>query len=174
MDTGLVVLLIIPCFFFACVIGYYIWRYFNNKKWERIELLNERVDITRDNAYIDQNGYLRWRSNERLCHRDIAWNAGVRGNDKFGNSDIHHVDRNKFNCNPGNLECLTRAEHQEEHGQVIYESGRKYIRLCRVGKIYRETGKAIMVARRWIPKSQTIYRDGYVYITEWIARQKGF
>ena len=163
-------------FFIACCIaGIVVGNHYSDKrKWERIETLNVRTGITKQNAYIDPHGYLRWRDTNRLCHRDIAWKNGLRGNDKFGNCDIHHVDGNKWNNDPLNLEVLVRAEHEIKHGNVIFENGRKYIKLARTRKIYKETRKAIMVARKWIPKSQVIYRNGYVYITEWIWKQKGF
>lgn len=150
---------------------YYLW---NRHRWETIQTLNAQVGITKETAYIDGRGYLRWKKNNRLCHRDIAWEHGLRGHDKFGNCDIHHKDENKFNNNPSNLEILTREEHQKEHKQVITVNGRKYYKLARVSKIYRKTSKAYLIARKWVPRSQTIIQDGYVYITEWIKRKKGF
>lgn len=155
-------------------IVFLVRRYFYNKKWNMIESLNEKVGINRENSRIDERGYLRWKTNDKLCHREIAWNVGIRGSDNFGASDIHHKDKNKFNCNPDNLECLTRTEHRETHGLIVHENGIKYIRLCRINKVYRETKKAFLIAHRWVPKSQTLIRDGYIYVTEWLTRQKGF
>ena len=48
------------------VIGYLVW---NHLRWKNIERVNESYNITRYNAYIDSNGYLRWKDSNRLCHR---------------------------------------------------------------------------------------------------------
>lgn len=106
------VLIIAAVFLFICIIVK-VWLYY--EKWNEIESLNKSVGITRENAYIDEKGYLRWNSNDRLCHRDIAWNAGLRGKLPFGQCDVHHVDLNKLNCDPSNLKVLTRTEHQRKH-----------------------------------------------------------
>lgn len=172
ISPELAIYLLVSFLFIAIGIVYWAWRYLYGKKWTSIEMLNARCNINRNNAYIDKKGYLRWKVGDRLCHREIAWNAGIRGKGNFGNSDIHHKDRNKLNCNPENLECLTRDEHQEEHGNIIYVDGKRYVKLCHTSKVYRETDKAIMVARRWIPKSQMIVREGHVYIADWIYKER--
>jgi hypothetical protein len=149
--------------------------YLYKRRWERIESLNQKVNINRDNAYIDDKGYLRWKIDDALCHRDIVFDAEVAdGNriENFASKDVHHKDGNKLNDNPENLEILNREKHQEEHGQIIYDSGKKYIKLARVSKIYRETNKAILVARQWIPKSQIIVKDGVIYLPEWLYNEK--
>ena len=50
---------------------------------------------------------------------------------------------------------------------------REFIRFCRVSRIIRQTEKAYLVAIHWFPKSQSMVRDNYLYVTEWILRKKG-
>ncbi|MHA1996607.1 MAG: HNH endonuclease [Promethearchaeota archaeon] len=157
------------------LIAYKIERWLYNKKWTYIETLNIRSGITRENAYIDRRGYLRWVKNDKLCHRDIAFKhrheyraAGVR----FGECDVHHRDENKFNNNPENLDVLTREQHQLEHGSVVYRNGVKYIKFARTSKIYRTTAKAILVAHKWIPVSQILISGGWIYLTQWMYDKK--
>jgi hypothetical protein len=170
------------------VIGSIVSRYLYNKKWNQIESLNAKIGITRYNVHLDKNGYFRWNENDRLCHRDVAFKELYTGNDKkididtgtitgkytlpFSSYDVHHVDKNKFNCNAGNLEILTREEHQVEHGTLIEIDGKKYVKLARTSKIYRETEKAILVAYQWVPKSQIVVRDGYIFIPVWLYYKK--
>lgn len=143
----LLFVVIIPC----VVIGYLVW---NHLRWKNIERLNESYNITRYNAYIDSNGYLRWKDSNRLCHRDIAWDANLRGPGKFGELDIHHKDGNKFNNSPANLEVLTREAHQREHDQILTIDGQTY--------------------HTWIPKSQVVIHEGFLYILALLYEKKGF
>ena len=45
-----------------------------NASGDTIESLNYGFEISRENCFVDNNGYLRWKTSERLCHRDIAYN----------------------------------------------------------------------------------------------------
>lgn len=69
--------------------------------------------------YLDKKGYKRYKDNDRLVHREIAWN-NIYDFDKhplrFREYDIHHKDRNKLNNKIKNLELLTRKQHKEIHG----------------------------------------------------------
>jgi hypothetical protein len=144
-----------------------------SKKWDRIEKLNKGQGITRENTYIDKRGYLRWKRNNKLCHRDIAWEKGLRNKKaKFGKCDVHHKDHNKLNNNLANLEVLTRREHKIRHGYILKINNSEFIRLCRISKVYRETGKAYNIAHKWIPKSQCVLKNGYIYIIEWMYKKK--
>ncbi len=71
-------------------------------------------------TYIDENGYKRYKDNEKLVHRQIAYkiyrNSRGKYSQRFGSYDIHHIDRNKLNNRPSNLKILTREEHKAEHG----------------------------------------------------------
>jgi len=72
---------------------------------------------------IDKRGYAR-NGYGRLVHRDIAYHhlykEGYQNGiytQRFGSYDIHHIDRNKLNNHPSNLQILTREEHREIHGR---------------------------------------------------------
>ena len=167
------VLLVILFIVILSIVGYILhW----NWKWNNIERINESVGITRKNTYIDKNGYLRWKITDKLCHRDIAWKNNIRHKtEQFGSCDIHHIDENKFNNTPENLEIFTREKHQLEHDQIIYEDGQKYVRLVPASRTRKETQKAILIGGKrgeWYPKSQLIVRNGYIYGTEWIVQKK--
>jgi len=87
-----------------------------DRDWRYVEKINKAVSITRKNAYHDDKGYLRWKENDRLCHRDIAYkhcenNTGL----PFSQCDVHHVDFFKLDNNPSNLEILDRKTHDKRH-----------------------------------------------------------
>ena len=68
--------------------------------------------------YIDERGYERDGYN-KLIHRKVAWKYLYDFNkhpQRFGSYDIHHIDENKLNNHPSNLQILTREEHKAIHG----------------------------------------------------------
>jgi len=72
-------------------------------------------------TYIDENGYKRYEDNNKLIHRDVAYNKIYRRGfgkylKRFGEYDIHHIDGNKLNNNKTNLKILTREQHKAIHG----------------------------------------------------------
>lgn len=146
--------------------------------WNTIESQNNGLGIERVSCHVDNNGYLRWKSNNQLCHRDIAYNYVYKKgsfSNQFSDYDVHHRDGNKFNNNLGNLNIIFREEHEIQHGKVIYENGRKYIRLVPAETRRKQTRKAILIGGKrgtWYPKSQLITRNGYLYATEWIYKKK--
>jgi hypothetical protein len=148
--------------------------------WDIIESQNYQFGITRVKCYVDNNGYLRWKSNNKLCHRDIAFENIFKGGSytsQFSFYDIHHQDGNKFNNNPDNLRVIIREEHEVEHGKVIYANGTKYIRLVPANRRRKQTKKAILIGGKrgeWFPKSQLLVRNGYLYAPEWIIKKKNF
>jgi hypothetical protein len=174
MQTGLDLLLWFLGIFLIILPHYFLIRWFLYKrKWTYIETVNQRVGITRENAYLDNRGYLRWRSDKVLCHRDIAFRELDHAGLYFSEYDVHHQNENKLDNNPENLQILTRERHQLAHGEIIYELGRKYIRLCRDKRISRHTPKAIFAAAQWIPRSQTLIRDRYLYVANWLVKERG-
>lgn len=146
----------------------------NISKWNEIEELNSEVKITHENSYIDNYGYLRWNKNYNLCHRDIAWENNIRGSEKFSDCDVHHIDGNKLNNNVNNLKVVTRQEHQIEHGDILFIDGKKYCKLSIFLSFNKTTTSAYLIANKWISKSQVVYRNKFMYIPEWLYKEKGF
>lgn len=146
--------------------------------WDVIERLNSGFGISRDTCLVDYNGYLRWKSDNRLCHRDIAFKYIFRKGsfpNKFSEYDVHHKNQNRFDNNPDNLDVIFREEHEIEHGVFFYESGQKYIRLVPAHRKRKQTYKAILIGGKrgtWYPRSQLITRNGYIYASEWIYNKK--
>jgi hypothetical protein len=146
--------------------------------WDTIESVNSGLGITRDTCYVGNNGYLRWKSNDQLCHRDIAftYNYHKYGYTRpFSEYDVHHMDENKFNNHPDNLQIVLREVHQIEHKQILYRNGVKYIKLVRANVRRKETHKAILIGGKrgtWYPKTQLLIQDGYIYASEWIYQKK--
>ncbi len=69
----------------------------------------------------------------------------------------------------------TRKEnyYSKKINNIIYLNGNNYKKFARTSTISRETDKAILANRVWFPKSQVIYKNGYIYVTEWMLEQKG-
>ena len=93
----------------SLILLWILWKVYDYKK------LNIRT--------IDKRGYVR-NGYGRLVHRDIAYHylykEGYKNgiySQRFGSYDIHHIDRNKRNNHPSNLQILTREEHREVHGR---------------------------------------------------------
>lgn len=69
---------------------------------------------------IDGRGYVRFKDNNKLVHREIAYHEIYLPNKQlyplpFGKYVIHHKDGYTGNNNPSNLELLTRQEHNKLH-----------------------------------------------------------
>ena len=150
----------------------------HQRRWSYIEKVNQKVGITRRNAYIGRGGYLRWKDGNRLCHRDIAYRTLSRCG-SFADFDVHHRNGNKLDNTPENLQLLTRDEHQRAHGEIIYDHGKRYVRLCETDDIARQTAKAVLIDNEqlpedtWLPRSQIIARGRYLYIAEWLMKENG-
>lgn len=70
--------------------------------------------------YLDRKGYLRYKSNRKLVHRDMAYKYIYQKNKEdytlpFSKYVVHHKDGNKKNYHSSNLEIMTPAEHRKEH-----------------------------------------------------------
>ncbi len=68
---------------------------------------------------------------------------------QFSECDVHHKDGNKFNNNSDNLDIIFREDHEIEHGKVLYENGKKYIRLVPVNRRRKQTKKAILIGGKY-------------------------
>lgn len=131
--------------------------------------------VTGREFYSDKHGYYRWRDTNRLIHRDVAYEEIYKQGSHtlpFSKYDVHHKDQNKRNNDPSNLQLVTREKHQTIHGQRMIINGEPYVRLCRRSKIYRETRKVILVAHRWVPKSQALIQGKYVFVKEYVYNRK--
>ena len=70
--------------------------------------------------YVDRKGYQRFRKNTKLFHRAIA-------EEKIGRKSkpweiVHHINGNKLDNDPTNLEVLDRDEHYEIHFEQKWRS----------------------------------------------------
>lgn len=82
---------------------------------------NSETKFNRE-KYTDTNGYYRWKDNNRLVHRDIAFNEIYKKlyregklKERFREYIVHHKDMNKLNNNVNNLEIMKKSEHQKIH-----------------------------------------------------------
>jgi hypothetical protein len=70
--------------------------------------------------YIDKNGYKRYKKDDKLLHREIAFYQVYKKNRatyprRFSEYDVHHIDGNKLNNNPQNLILKPRDTHELTH-----------------------------------------------------------
>jgi len=91
---------------YLAIFLFVVWRFL-----EHLKKLNERhIDLRGDY----RNGY------GKLIHRDIAYKEiyqyPLKHKLRFGDYDIHHIDKNKLNNSVENLEILTREQHKKKHG----------------------------------------------------------
>jgi hypothetical protein len=160
--------------FIGIIVAYVVIAWLlHQRRWNRIETLNQKVGITRRTAYIGRGGYLRWKEGNKLCHRDIAYRFLDHRGLSFSDYDVHHRNGDKWDNNPENLQLLNREEHQLAHGEIIFEHGIRYIRLCRIDDIDRHTAKAVLIENEWLPRSQTVERGQYLYGAEWVVKEHG-
>lgn len=150
----------------------------NNKEWTLIENLNANIPfvskINSTNCYIDEHGYLRWKSNHKLCHREIAYLSLYRDSkivNRYSDCVIHHKDGNKWNNQVDNLEILTPQEHSIKHGYSIYKDKIEYKRLCKISNIITHNTEFIQIRSRGnlikLKTEDVLIKDGYLYASEW-------
>ena len=174
-DENIIILIIgIPIFLILILISY-IYDYW---KWNYIEKLNKKVNINKLNSFLDTNNYLRWKSNNKLCHKDIAWNYNIDGYQKNHFFEIRHIDGNIWNNDPKNLEYnstidnLTKYEQLFKNKFAIMVNEQIYYKIGFKKNISSETEKAICINYEWYPKSQIVYNKELVYISSWLYHKR--
>lgn len=70
--------------------------------------------------YIDPRGYMRYKKDGKLIHRDIAFKEVYRKNRdsfprRFSEYVVHHIDGNKLNNDPSNLSIKPKDTHNLAH-----------------------------------------------------------
>ena len=79
------------------------------EKWHEIHLKVKRFfnkQIDRNNCYLDDQGYLRWKDNDFYCHRDLAVCFCGPFNGKMDEMVFVHKDGMKLNNAPENLKGI--------------------------------------------------------------------
>lgn len=66
-----------------------------------------------DKVRRDARGYLRWKHNNQYVHRWVAERyVGEIDDDEV----VHHIDGDKTNNHPDNLEIMKKRDHDKRHG----------------------------------------------------------
>ena len=66
-------------------------------------------------TYIDGRGYLRFNDSKKHVHRWVA-EKYVVGRKLRSGEVVHHIDGDKLNNDPDNLEVMSKSEHDNLHG----------------------------------------------------------
>jgi len=74
-------------------------------------------------TYPDKNGYLRYCDSDYLVHRRVMERKLGRGVER--GEIVHHINGNKLDNRPENLELLTAKEHYKRHVVPILEERRE-------------------------------------------------
>ena len=83
------------------------------------DVAKSNTDINEE-FYIDERGYMRYKKDGKLIHRDIAFKEIYRKNRnsfprRFSEYVVHHMDGNKLNNSPSNLSIKPKDTHNLVH-----------------------------------------------------------
>jgi len=74
-------------------------------------------------TYMDKNGYLRYSDSDYLVHRRVMEKKLGRRLER--GEIVHHINGNKLDNSPENLELLTAKEHYKKHVVPILQERRE-------------------------------------------------
>ncbi len=72
-------------------------------------------------THIDENGYRRFNKTNKLVHRWIM--EKQLGRKLYRYEVVHHIDRNKLNNSPYNLQVMSREQHNKIHEEYLTRIG---------------------------------------------------
>ena len=98
------------------------------------------------NTYVDDNGYLRFRDSNTLYHRWVKEKELGRRLEK--GEIIHHINSNKLDNKPENLQILTAKEHYKIH--VVPIGYDKYTISVNF-KLVQQTRREAQISERLVP-----------------------
>lgn len=89
-------------------------RTIQQRRYQRIHQPHEGQGV-----YLDSCGYYRFRANDYLVHRSVAYKIWKANRDQyprhFSFYVVHHIDRCKTNNRINNLMLLSKWEHDQIH-----------------------------------------------------------
>lgn len=107
-------------------------------------------------VYKDENGYLRDKEDGGLVHRKVAFKKFQENPEDydmpFSKYEIHHVDGDKLNNTPDNLEIVTKEEHRRIHN-IVDNSNISYSNTSSFGRIFFGILFAVMIILFWVSYS---------------------
>ena len=68
--------------------------------------------------YIDNKGYARFSSNDKLVHRHVA-EKYVVGRKLLPDEEVHHRNKNKLDNRARNLKVMTHSQHMKRHPKYL-------------------------------------------------------
>ncbi|MFC1932434.1 HNH endonuclease [Chloroflexota bacterium] len=96
-------------------------------------------------TYMDNNGYLRFNDSNKLFHRWAMEKKLLRPLEK--GEIVHHINENKLDNKPENLELITAKEHYKKHVVPILEARREAQIMERLAPIQEaQTIRAICIS----------------------------
>lgn len=116
------------------------------------------------------NNYIKGQLTQRLAgeHIKIKFNSPKR-NVQIIEFDTEDFDRQTLNFIYNILGIAENSPYKELHlcREILTGDPEGYARMKTAHKT-KETEKAVYIAGAWIPKSQIIIKDNYIYVKDWI------